>query len=104
MRSVFWVAVAGYGAPAKGNTLLNYYGIGPDMLEYLVDRNTLKQGRYSPGMHIPIVAPEKILETQPDYLLILAWNFGDEIMQQQAEYQRRGGKFILPIPEPRVVG
>ena len=96
--------LAGYGAPAKGNTLLNYYGIGPDMLEYLVDRNTLKQGRYSPGMHIPIVAPEKILETQPDYLLILAWNFGDEIMQQQAEYQRRGGKFILPIPEPRVVG
>ena len=95
--------LAGYGAPAKGNTLLNYYGIGTGMLEYLVDRNTLKQGRYSPGMHIPIVGPEKILETQPDYLLILAWNFGDEIMLQQAEYQRRGGKFILPIPEPRVV-
>jgi SAM-dependent methyltransferase len=95
--------LAGYGAPAKGNTLLNYYGIGPDLLEYLADRNELKQGKLSPGMHIPVVSPDRILETQPDYLLILAWNFGDEIMQQQAEYQRRGGKFILPIPTPRVV-
>jgi hypothetical protein len=95
--------VAGYGAPAKGNTLLNYYKIGPDTLEYLADRNSLKQGKLSPGMHIPVVSPEKILETQPDYLLILAWNFGDEIMEQQAEFKRRGGKFILPIPEPRIV-
>jgi SAM-dependent methyltransferase len=95
--------LAGYGAPAKGNTLLNYYGIGPDLLEYLADRNTLKQGKLSPGMHIPVVAPERILETQPDYLLILAWNFGDEIMAQQAEYRRRGGRFILPIPTPRIV-
>ena len=96
--------LAGYGAPAKGNTLLNYYGIGPDVLEYLADRNALKQGRLSPGMHIPVVPAERILETQPDYLLILAWNFADEIMQQQAEYPRRGGKFIMPIPTPRVVG
>lgn len=95
--------LAGYGAPAKGNTLLNYYGIGPDLLDFLADRNTLKQGKLSPGMHIPVVAPDRILEVQPDYLLILAWNFGDEIMAQQAEYRRRGGKFILPIPEPRVV-
>jgi hypothetical protein len=95
--------LAGYGAPAKGNTLLNYYGIGPDLLDYLADRSGLKQGKLSPGMHIPVVAPERILETQPDYLLILAWNFGDEIMREQAEYQRRGGRFILPIPEPRVV-
>jgi SAM-dependent methyltransferase len=96
--------LAGYGAPAKGNTLLNYYGIGPNLLDYLADRNQLKQGKVSPGMHIPVVPPERVLETQPDYLLILAWNFGDEIMQQQAEYQRRGGKFILPIPTPRIIG
>jgi SAM-dependent methyltransferase len=96
--------LAGYGAPAKGNTLLNYYGIGPDLLEYLADRNRLKQGKLSPGMLIPVVPAERVLETQPDYLLILAWNFGDEIMQQQAEYQRRGGKFILPIPTPQVIG
>jgi SAM-dependent methyltransferase len=95
--------IAGYGAPAKGNTLLNYYGIGPDTLEYLADRNPLKHGLYSPGMHIPVVPAERVLETQPDYLLILAWNFADEIMRQQAEYRRRGGQFIVPIPEPRVV-
>jgi SAM-dependent methyltransferase len=95
--------LAGYGAPAKGNTLLNYYGIGPDLLDFLADRNTLKQGKLSPGMHIPVVSPDRILEVQPDYLLILAWNFADEIMSQQEEYRRRGGRFILPIPEPRVV-
>lgn len=95
--------LAGYGAPAKGNTLLNYYKIGPDLLEFLADKNALKQGKLSPGMHIPVVPAERVLEAQPDYLLILAWNFGDEIMEQQAEYKRRGGKFILPIPEPRVV-
>ena len=96
--------IAAYGAPAKGNTLLNYYQIGPDTLAYLADRNTLKHGLYSPGMHIPIVPAERVLEDQPDYLLVLAWNFADEIMRQQEEYHRRGGKFILPIPEPRVVG
>lgn len=97
-------SIAGYGAPAKGNTLLNYYGIGTDVLMYLADRNALKHGLYSPGMHIPVVPAERVLEDQPDYLLILAWNFGDEIMRQQDEYRRRGGKFILPIPEPEVVG
>ena len=96
--------LAGYGAPAKGNTLLNYYGIGPDLLDYLADRNALKQGKLSPGMHIPVVRPDEILKTQPDYLLILAWNFADEILEQQREYQQRGGKFILPIPEPRIIG
>jgi SAM-dependent methyltransferase len=95
--------IAGYGAPAKGNTLLNYYGIGPETLTYLADRNTLKQGLFSPGMHIPVVPAEQVLQDQPDYLLILAWNFGDEIMRQQDEYRRRGGKFILPIPEPVIV-
>jgi hypothetical protein len=96
--------IAGYGAPAKGNTLLNYYKIGPETLTYLADRNTLKQGLFSPGMHIPVVPAERVLEDQPDCLLILAWNFGDEIMRQQEEYRRRGGKFILPIPEPKIVG
>jgi hypothetical protein len=96
--------LAGYGAPAKGNTLLNYYGIGPDTLAYLADRNALKHGLFSPGMHIPVVPAERVLEDQPDYLLILAWNFGEEIMRQQGEYRRRGGQFILPIPGPRIVG
>ncbi|HYN05824.1 MAG TPA: class I SAM-dependent methyltransferase [Vicinamibacterales bacterium] len=95
--------LAGYGAPAKGNTLLNYYGIGPDLLEFLADRNPLKHGLYSPGMHIPVVPADRVLETRPDYLLILAWNFADEIMAQQAEYARGGGRFILPIPRPLVV-
>ena len=96
--------LAGYGAPAKGNTLLNYFGIGPDLLDFLADRNELKQGRYSPGMHIPVVSPDRIAQDKPDYLLILAWNFGDEIMAQQEAFREGGGKFILPIPQPRVVG
>lgn len=95
--------LAGYGAPAKGNTLLNYYGIGPDLLDFLADRNALKHGRLSPGMHIPVVSPDRIGADRPDYLLILAWNFGDEIMAQQEAFRAAGGKFILPIPEPRVV-
>lgn len=96
--------LAGYGAPAKGNTLLNYCKIGPETLEFLADKNHLKHGLLSPGMHIPVVPAERVLETQPDYLLLLAWNFGDEIMREQEEYQRRGGKFIVPIPELTIVG
>lgn len=95
--------LVGYGAPAKGNTLLNYYGIGPDLLDYLADRNSLKHELLSPGMHIPICAAERILAEQPDYVFILAWNFADEIVRQQDEYRRRGGQFILPIPELRVI-
>jgi hypothetical protein len=94
--------LAGYGAPAKGNTLLAFAGIGPEMLDFIVDRSPLKQGLYTPGTHIPVVAPEFLLREQPDYSLLLAWNFIDEIMDQQAEYRKKG-KFIIPVPEPRVV-
>jgi hypothetical protein len=95
-------SVAGYGAPAKGNTLLNYCDIGTDLVAYTVDRSPLKQHRYTPGTHLPIHPPEVLLERRPDYVLILAWNFADEIMAQQAEYHRGGGRFILPVPVPTI--
>lgn len=95
--------IAGYGAPAKGNTLLNYCSINTDIIPYTVDKNPLKLGLYTPGMHIPVLPVQTLLERQPDYVLILAWNFAEEIMKQQQEYYKRGGKFIIPIPEPRVV-
>ena len=95
--------LAGYGAPAKGNTLLSFLEIGPDILAYIADRSTLKQGLYTPGRHIPVVSPERLLTDQPDYVLLLAWNFVDEILEQQQEYRRRGGKFIIPVPEVRIV-
>jgi hypothetical protein len=96
-------SLAGYGAPAKGNTLLNYCGIGSNLISYVVDKNQWKVGLYTPGMHIPVLPVSTLLERQPDYVLILAWNFADEIMRQQEEYRRRGGQFIVPTPEPRVV-
>jgi len=95
--------IAGYGAAAKGTILLNSAGIGRDVLEFVADRNVHKQGRYMPGVRLPIVPPERILQEQPDYLLILPWNFKQEIMAQQAEYGRRGGRFIVPVPEPVVL-
>jgi SAM-dependent methyltransferase len=95
--------LAAYGASAKGSTLLNAFGIGRDLLDFVVDRSTYKQGRFTPGTHLPIHAPEKLLEARPDYVLLLTWNFADEILVQQAEYRRAGGKFILPVPEPKVV-
>ncbi|HWF98332.1 MAG TPA: class I SAM-dependent methyltransferase [Steroidobacteraceae bacterium] len=95
--------IAGYGAAAKGTILLNFAGLGRGMLEFVADRNVHKQGRYIPGVRLPIVSPDRILEAQPDYLLILPWNFKEEIMEQQAEYRRRGGRFIVPVPEPVVV-
>jgi hypothetical protein len=94
--------LAAYGAAAKGSTLLNCFGIGRDVLDFVVDRSSHKQGRYMPGVRVPIHAPDKLLEARPDYVLLLTWNFADEIMKQQAEYRRGGGKFIIPVPELKV--
>jgi SAM-dependent methyltransferase len=95
-------SIAGYGAPGKGNTLLNYCGIRTDFLDYTVDRNPYKHGRFTPGTHIPIHPPEKILETRPDYVLILPWNLKDEIMEQMSAVQAWGGQFVVPIPDVKV--
>ncbi|MBI4596910.1 MAG: class I SAM-dependent methyltransferase [Candidatus Omnitrophica bacterium] len=95
--------VAGYGAPAKGSTLLGFLELGPQEIDYIVDRSPLKQGRFTPGSHIPIVPAERLLEDQPDVVVVLAWNFLDEIMDQQQEYLRRGGTFLLPVPEVRLI-
>jgi len=92
--------IAGYGAPAKGNTLLNYFGVGPNHLDFLVDRNPLKQGLFSPGMKIEVRSPEAIETERPDILMVLAWNFLDEIREQQAEFTSRGGRFLVPLPQP----
>jgi len=95
--------IVGYGAPAKGNTLLNYCGIKTDFIDYTVDRNPYKQGHYLPGSHIPIEAPEKIKETKPDFVFILPWNLKDEIMEQMAFIRGWGGKFVIPIPKVMVL-
>jgi SAM-dependent methyltransferase len=95
--------VVGYGAPAKGNTLLNYCGVGSDLIAYTVDRSPHKQGLYLPGTHIPIHAPERIAQTRPDYVLILPWNLRDEIVSQMAHVRSWGGKFVVPVPRVEVV-
>ncbi len=95
--------VAGYGAPGKGNTMLNYCGVRTDFLDYTVDRNPYKQGKFLPGTHIPIHAPEKIYQTKPDYVLILPWNFKDEIVKQMAGIREWGGKFVVAIPNARII-
>jgi SAM-dependent methyltransferase len=95
--------IVGYGAAAKGTIMLNYVGIGQETLDFVVDRNTHKQGRFIPGVRLPIASPERVLAEQPDYVLILPWNLKDEIMAQQAEYRRRGGKFIVPVPRPTII-
>ena len=94
--------IAGYGAPGKGNTLLNYCGIRTDFLDYTVDRNPYKHGRFLPGTHIPIHAPEKIRQTRPDYVLILPWNLKDEIMEQVSYIREWAGQFVVPIPDVKV--
>ena len=96
--------VVGYGAPAKGNTLLNYCGVRTDLLDFTVDRSPHKQGRFLPGTHIPIHAPERIMECRPDYVLILPWNIKDEIMGQMAAVRDWGGRFVVPIPTLEVCG
>jgi SAM-dependent methyltransferase len=95
--------IAAYGASAKGSTLLNHANLPPGTLEYVVDRSTVKQGRYTPGTHLPIFAPHRLVEDMPEFALLLTWNFAGEILRQQEEYRRRGGKFILPVPDVQVI-
>ena len=95
--------IAAYGAAAKGSTLINYVGIGKEFIDFVVDRNTHKHNRYMPGKQLPIFGIEKLLMEMPDFVLLFAWNFADEIMRQQEAFIRRGGKFIVPIPKPVIV-
>ncbi len=95
--------IIGYGASAKGNIILNYCRIGTETLDYIVDSISYKQGKFTPGMHIPIFPEEKILKDQPEYTLLLAWNFADEIIKKHSEYRKKGGKFILAIPKLTIV-
>jgi len=96
-------SVAAYGASAKGSTLLNYFGISGDSLDFIVDRSTYKQGKFTPGTHLEILPAEELLARNPDYTLLLTWNFAEEILAQQSAYREAGGKFIVPLPEPHIV-
>ncbi|MCC6580561.1 MAG: class I SAM-dependent methyltransferase [Phycisphaeraceae bacterium] len=96
-------SLAAYGASAKGSTLLNYAGIGRGLLDFVVDRSTYKQGLFTPGTHLPILPPEALMERKPGYVLLLTWNFAEEILRQQTAYRQQGGRFIVPVPEPRVL-
>ena len=95
--------IVGISAPAKGNTLLNYCKIGTEILDYITEKNPLKIGKYTPGMHIPVVSDEILLKDKPEYALILAWNFAEEIIKNNEKYRESGGKFIVPIPQPKIV-
>lgn len=95
--------IVGYGAPAKGNTLLNYFKIGPEILNYIVDDSKYKQGLFTPGTHIPVVSPAKLTSDKNDYFLILAWNFADPIIEKYSWFKINGGKFIVPVPIPKIV-
>ena len=95
--------IIGYGASAKGNTLLNTCGLTKRELDYIIDNTPFKQNKVAPGSGIPVNPPEKLLADQPDYALLLAWNFAKEIVGRETEFQKRGGKFIVPIPEPKIV-
>lgn len=96
-------SIAGVSAPAKGMTLLNYCRIGPELLDFVTEKSRLKIGRYTPGMHIPVLSDEALLENKPDYALLLAWNFAPEIIENLKDYQSQGGKFIIPIPDPHII-
>jgi hypothetical protein len=95
--------ITAYGATAKGNTLLNYCKIGTDTLDYVSDTTPFKQGRYTPGMHIPVVPESRFHEFPPDYALLLAWNYADVILNKEDRYRQAGGKFIIPIPKPQII-
>src|SRR5262249_9208848 len=95
--------IIGYGASAKGNTLLNTCGLTSKELDYIIDNTPFKQNKIAPGSGIPVRPPETLLADQPDYALLLAWNFAKEIVGRETEYQKRGGRFIVPIPEPKIV-
>ena len=95
--------ISAYGAAAKGTMMINYVDIGTDIIDFVVDRNTHKHGKFMPGKHIPIYETEKLLDSMPDYVLILAWNFADEIIAQQSAYVERGGRFIVPVPDPKIL-
>jgi hypothetical protein len=94
--------LAAYGAAAKGVVLTNYCQIGPDLLSWVADRSPYKQGKLTPGMHLPVVGAERVLAEKPTHLVVLAWNFFDEIVKQQSAYQQAGGKFVVPVPFPQV--
>lgn len=95
--------IVGYGAPAKGNTLLNYFGIGPEVLDYLTDTTVQKQGTYTPGTRVQVVSPENLKTDVPDYVLLLSWNYADAILEKEKDLRERGVKFIIPVPEVRIV-
>lgn len=96
-------SIAAYGAPAKGNTLLNYFSIGTETLDFVIDDSEFKQGLYTPGKHIPVVPSKQLYDKKPDYILILAWNFAESIMNTHKLYKEKGGKFILPVPNPKII-
>ena len=96
-------SIAGYGAPAKSTTLLNFCNIGTDLIDYIVEDNPLKTGSYTPGMRIPVVSSELLDKNRPDYILILAWNFAEEILSKTKKYADEGVRFIIPLPQPKIV-
>ena len=95
--------IAGFGAPAKATTLMYHFGLGPDQIEFLVDDSPLKQGLFTPGMHIPVLPSTELAVRQPDYTVILAWNFADAIISQNQQYLNAGGHFIVPLPDIKII-
>jgi hypothetical protein len=95
--------IAGFGAPAKATTLMYHFGIGPEIIDFIVDDAPLKQGLYSPGLHVPVLSSKAIYEEKPDYVILLAWNFASQIMKNHQGYLNSGGHFIVPLPELRII-